>query len=267
MNIYLAAVITIMQPIRAVFVSLLCSFLSTQFVSSFEDDDDDDDQPVECLRRSLNMNRSDQAYFPGYKCPLTPQIPEGPFYIPGDAQKSLLNKDPDVIGFPLRLKLKFQNARNCKPVEGLIVHLWNANGAGIVSGYKLNMERFPYRRSPPLNDKRFLRGFQISDKNGEVVFDTVIPRWYNQRAMHINVLANSGCDEPFRSNLFFGDEFQKMIEQYSPYSMAEIPRINNRDDLNYLSYQGDQLLLNPKGNIKDGFYADITFNFAFTSLK
>src|SRR5437764_12536545 len=45
--------------------------------------------------------------------------------------------------------------------------------------------------------KKFLRGYQITDGNGQVTFTTIYPGWYSGRAVHIHFMVRllDGADE------------------------------------------------------------------------
>src|SRR5207248_9185299 len=80
-------------------------------------------------------------------------------------------------GVPLALTLNVSSYNNgtCSPVAGAQVHIWHCNAQGIysdVQGY---------------TSENFLRGYQLTDSNGQVTFTTVYPGWYSGRTVHIHI--------------------------------------------------------------------------------
>ena len=65
---------------------------------------------------------------------------------------------------------------NCAPVAGAVVDIWHANAAGKYSDVG----------SEGTSGKKYLRGLQVSDANGQVKFTTIFPGWYQGRAVHIH---------------------------------------------------------------------------------
>ena len=57
------------------------------------------------------------------------------------------------------------SANVCIPLSGSRVDLWHANPQGVYSGIK----------SENTSGKNFLRGFQMTDKYGTIIFDTIYP--------------------------------------------------------------------------------------------
>lgn len=222
----------------------------------------DDDANNSTFTRQSNVD------FSNFKCDIIPQIPEGPYYLMNDPERSIVNKHADAVGFPLRLKLTFRNALNCKLLKGATVHIWNANGMGVYSGYRDHEGAFPRFRRPTSSTKgNFLRGYQITNGKGQVTFDTVVPRWYYNRCMHVHIAVFINCDEVYTGNLFFSESFQKMIQKYPPYSNSDEVRVSNEQDLYYPNFTGIRTILDIKGSPKKGFYSEFTFNIASINLN
>lgn len=69
---------------------------------------------------------------------------------------------------------------NCEPIAGAAVYLWHSNTAGEYSAY------FGMGKSDQ-NDNDFLRGVQVTDLNGKVIFVTKYPGRYRGRATHFHI--------------------------------------------------------------------------------
>src|ERR1051325_4964091 len=113
----------------------------------------------------------------------TPQQTEGPYFVEGMPNRSDIRSDPSdgslQQGIPLRLVIHVSDVDDgsCTPIKGAQVDIWHANSQGVYSG---------------VNDqgtmgKKFLRGYQVTDDNGNVQFTTIYPGWYQGRAIHIHV--------------------------------------------------------------------------------
>ena len=72
-----------------------------------------------------------------------------------------------------QLLLTIQNyASSCIPFKGAQVDIWHANPQGLYSGIsQIGTE-----------GKMYLRGYQITDNNGTVKFNTVYPGWYEGKS-------------------------------------------------------------------------------------
>ncbi|MGZ4395947.1 MAG: dioxygenase family protein, partial [Gaiellaceae bacterium] len=97
-------------------------------------------------------------------CVLTPELTEGPFYLPGEkVRRNITEGRP---GTPLTLKLKVVNASTCRAIKGAAVDIWHADAGGTYSGVQ---------GSPGTS---FMRGIQPTGAGGVGEFLTVYPGWY-----------------------------------------------------------------------------------------
>jgi protocatechuate 3,4-dioxygenase beta subunit len=83
-------------------------------------------------------------------------------------------------GIPLTLTLTVVNTNSgCSAISGVQVEVWQCDAAGDYSEYS----------QPGFNGvgQTFLRGVQTTDANGQVMFTTIYPGWYQGRATHIHV--------------------------------------------------------------------------------
>ena len=79
-------------------------------------------------------------------------------------------------GLPLSLTLTVVNAASgCAPVTNASVEIWQCDHQGVYSEYGSG------------RGQTFLRGIQVTDSQGQVMFETVYPGWYQGRATHIHV--------------------------------------------------------------------------------
>jgi protocatechuate 3,4-dioxygenase beta subunit len=68
----------------------------------------------------------------------------------------------------------------CEPLAGALVDVWQCDAAGVYSGVEDIADRFD------TTGKRFLRGHQVTDRQGLARFTTIYPGWYRGRTVHIH---------------------------------------------------------------------------------
>ncbi|WP_196760779.1 dioxygenase family protein, partial [Streptobacillus moniliformis] len=100
------------------------------------------------------------------------------------------------------------------PLSGATVDVWHADALGVYSD-----EDAPMNHENTAGQK-WLRGFQVSDKNGLVTFQTIFPGWYRGRTTHIHFKVREtvkGQTKEFTSQLFFDDTLADTIFGKAPY--------------------------------------------------
>jgi len=153
-------------------------------------------------------------------CVLTPELTEGPYYVPNEnVRRNITEGRP---GTPLELRLTVVNASTCKPIKGAVVDIWHADALGVYSGAVAN--------NPGTN---FMRGVQKTDSAGLALFKTVYPGWYQGRAVHIHVKVYLGGNVLHTGQFFFSDALTDTVYQRSPYSTRPSRTTRNADDSIY----------------------------------
>lgn len=114
-------------------------------------------------------------------CVLIPSEMAGPFPLDLTDNTAFFRRDvrEDRIGVPLRLRMRVVGVMNCEPLLNARVHMWQCDADGRYSGYDNAM-------NPGQAGLTYLRGYQLTDANGEVEFLTVFPGWYPGRVAHIH---------------------------------------------------------------------------------
>src|SRR5436853_6693139 len=97
--------------------------------------------------------------------PITPPVSEGPFY--KNEKLNRLDITEHKKGVPIDYVIKVED-KDCKPIEGAIVDIWQCDAGGIYSDFK---------QENTLNET-WLRGYQITDKDGMCKFKSIYPGWY-----------------------------------------------------------------------------------------
>src|SRR3954447_12487906 len=143
-------------------------------------------------------------------CVLTPELTEGPYYIPGEKlRRNITDGRP---GTPLSLKTTVVDASNCKAIKGAAVDIWHADAGGAYSGFGSGS-----------GSRTFMRGIQRTAANGLARFDTVYPGWYQGRAVHVHVKVHIGGSVVHTGQFFFPDATTDVVYRSAPYA-ARGPR-------------------------------------------
>jgi protocatechuate 3,4-dioxygenase beta subunit len=98
-------------------------------------------------------------------CTLTPELTEGPYYFDADKIRSDIRDGHE--GTRLDLALRVRDA-SCSPLANAVVDLWQCDAEGSYSE----------------SGDPFLRGAQVTNKDGIAEFTTVNPGWYQGRTVH-----------------------------------------------------------------------------------
>jgi protocatechuate 3,4-dioxygenase beta subunit len=188
-------------------------------------------------------------------CVVRPEQTEGPYFIDEKLNRSDIRSDPATgalkDGTPLALILTVSRLREgvCAPLVGAHVDIWHCDALGVYSDVQ----------DPGFNTvgQRFLRGYQITDANGEVRFQTIYPGWYSGRTVHIHfkIRTDPGAARGlvFTSQLYFDDALTSRVQTRVPYATKGQRRDHNSDD-RIFARGGDQLLLAPTA-AGDGYAA------------
>jgi protocatechuate 3,4-dioxygenase beta subunit len=138
-------------------------------------------------------------------CVLTPELTEGPYFVPGEkVRRNITEGKP---GSPLDLRLTVVDASTCKPIKSAVVDIWHADALGVYSGAIAN--------NPGTN---FMRGVQKTDNAGLARFQSVYPGWYQGRAVHIHVKVHLGGNVVHTGQFFFKDTLTDAVYKQSPYN-------------------------------------------------
>jgi protocatechuate 3,4-dioxygenase beta subunit len=201
-------------------------------------------------------------------CVVRPELTIGPYFVDGQLSRSDIRVEPSdgsvKEGAPLTLAVGvfdvFQNS--CDPIEGAQVDIWHCDAQGVYSGV-----------SDPgfdTSDKKFLRGYQLTDSSGKVQFLTTYPGWYSGRTVHIHFLIRTtgvdGNAYEFVSQFFFDDALTDQVHSVQPYSNKGYRNTLNTDD-NIYRNGGDQLVLNVTGDNANGFTAAINIGLDLTDTQ
>lgn len=138
----------------------------------------------------------------------TVDVTEGPYFVDERLNRSDIRADPvtGVVkdGLLLLLSINVSTLDTTtgvtRPLSGAYVDLWHCDAAGLYSDESANNTV----------GQKFLRGYQVSDKQGKVQFRTIYPGWYSGRSPHIHCkvrqYSSSGTQTSTLTTQFFFDE-------------------------------------------------------------
>jgi protocatechuate 3,4-dioxygenase beta subunit len=181
---------------------------------------------------------------PAAACTLTPEVTEGPYWIPNKlTRRDVTDGQP---GTPLSLHLYVEDASTCKPINGADVEIWHANAGGAYSGVNGN-------------SKHWLRGHQKANAAGLAIFRTVYPGWYPGRTPHIHVKVHVGGREVHTGQLFFSDKVSAAVYAGGAYASHGQQDVKNSGDNIYAQAgSGSALLRLRKRAGRKGYVGTLT---------
>jgi protocatechuate 3,4-dioxygenase beta subunit len=113
--------------------------------------------------------------------------------------------------------------------------------------------------------KKFLRGYQLTDKNGVATFSTIYPGWYPRRTPHIHykIRSPASAKSPyeFTGQLYFDEGLSDRVYAQPPYAGRGKRTVSNLTDWIYQRDGGRLTTLAIKSS-KEGYEAafDVAFD-------
>jgi protocatechuate 3,4-dioxygenase beta subunit len=215
------------------------------------------------LRRLFPRRTPSIASFP--PCIVRPEQTEGPYFVDERLNRSDIRSDPSdgsvKEGTPLHLALRVHEIRDqaCLPLPGAMVDIWHCDASGVYSDVR-DRALFDTR------GEKFLRGYQMTDGDGAVQFQTIYPGWYPGRTVHIHFKIRTTPEArrgyEFTSQIYFDDAISDRLFAQAPYIPTGRGRIRNREDGIFQDGGADLLLpltaidaqsLNNAGNDTGGY--------------
>lgn len=203
----------------------------------------------------------------------TPQVTEGPYWVDEKLFRSDIRTDPSTgtarEGALLTLTINVQNlttSGSCSALTGAYVDIWHCDAKGI---YSDEPTYNPGGGTGNVNTsgQKFLRGYQITDQNGQVKFTTIYPGWYTGRTIHIHlrVRTYSGTTvlSNFVSQIFFDETINNTVLALSSYSRSSARDTTNARDNIYQVANNTRMLATTTGDATTGYVAAITVGAAF----
>jgi protocatechuate 3,4-dioxygenase beta subunit len=179
-------------------------------------------------------------------CVVRPAQTVGPYFVDERLDRSDVRTDPGNgtarPGEELALTMSITRIVNgaCTPFAGAVVDIWQCDAAGMYSDVR--------DRSFDTRGQKWLRGFQVADREGRVRFTTVYPGWYDGRTVHIHFKVRTGMNAnagEFVSQLYFDDAYTDDVFTRAPYAGRPARRTRNAND-GIFRGGGSQLTLDVK---------------------
>ncbi len=204
-------------------------------------------------------------------CVRTPESNDGPYYYPSSPARR--NIAEGRRGMPLRLGITVANANlpgaNCAALPDTVVDVWHADADGMYSNVGSDLQ------NRDTTGETFMRGHQITDRDGYVEFDTVVPGWELVslppptnvviRATHIHVKLFQD-EKVLTTQLYLPDRFLDMlyasVDPYRTHRLMTAPglgrpvrRIHNGEDKIFVLDRSKPLRIRSEGT---GIFAEAT---------
>jgi len=219
-------------------------------------------------------------------CTLVAEQEVGPYYI--DDEKLRRDITEGKPGVPVKLRVALVDASRCAPLENAALDIWHCDALGVYSGFTANSPDGgpggpppggpggpggpgPGRMGPPprpapnrqTDATRFLRGVQVTDKQGLAEFDTIYPGWYHGRAIHIHLKVHLGGHVSHTGQLFFPEDVTEQVATLAPYAKRlNVHRTTQSEDHIFQTQHGSASMVNlarlENGSNAGGFLATVT---------
>jgi protocatechuate 3,4-dioxygenase beta subunit len=191
-------------------------------------------------------------------CVVRPALTEGPYFVDEGLNRSDIRSDPTTgvvkEGVPLRIVVQAMkmDGETCAVYPGVTVDVWHCDALGVYSDVQ--------DRSFNTVGQKFLRGYQVTDENGQAAFTTIYPGWYQGRAVHIHFKLRTDPDaqtgSEFTSQWFFDESLTDVVHAQEPYASKGYRTLKNEGDGIYRQAGEEMILrLTPEG---DGYLATFT---------
>jgi uncharacterized protein (TIGR03437 family) len=202
----------------------------------------------------------------------TPTVTEGPYWVDEKLFRSDIRTDPSTgearAGVPLTLTISVQNlsGSSCTPLAAAYVDIWHCDAKGI---YSDEPTYNPGGGTGNVNTsgQKFLRGYQITDENGNVTFTTIYPGWYMGRTIHIHMRVRTYSGTTVLSNfvtqIFFDETINNSVLATSTYSRTTGRDTTNASDNIYRAANATRMLAATSGDNTSGYTATITVGAQF----
>jgi protocatechuate 3,4-dioxygenase beta subunit len=177
------------------------------------------------------------AFAQSAACTLTADSGEGPFYFDPKLVRSDVTSGR--VGAPLDIAIQITRARDCAPLAGARLDLWQADALGLYSGYR-DQPAVGGVATAPSAGATFLRGTQFADADGWVRFKTIHPSWYGGRTPHVHFKVLLDERETVASQIFFDDAINaEVFEHWDPYREHVAKRKVFNDNDRFLDLNAD----------------------------
>ncbi|KAB8332014.1 intradiol ring-cleavage dioxygenase [Scytonema tolypothrichoides VB-61278] len=175
-------------------------------------------------------------------CVLTSQTVQGPYYFDPKLLRTDITEGKE--GVPLKLLVQVIDTRGCTPIPRARVDVWHCDSLGLYSGYEGQGDD----KATSTTGETFLRGTQITNTLGQVIFTTIYPGWYPERTPHIHLKVFLDQQTVLIAQLYLVDAISEYIyKNVRPYNTRTVERDTvNITDFGLRNSEGRDSFLNIK---------------------
>lgn len=178
---------------------------------------------------------------PTSTCSVAPTETVGPFPSLSDMFRGDIREGKPGVSLQLTIRVVNANAA-CAPVANAIVEIWQCDHQGNYSSYGTQV------------GQTYLRGMQTASANGEVVFTTIYPGWYQGRATHIHIEVTVAGRSVKVTQIAFPEAVNNAVHATGVYaSRGSNPTTNLQDGIFSDSLSSE--LVTPAGSPTAGYTA------------
>lgn len=192
-----------------------------------------------------------------------PLLRHGRYAVDAALHRSNLTRDSasprDVVGLPLYLLIRVHSTSTARPLPlaDVQIEVQHCNALGRCSDAHAGHGR----------GAGWLHGYQLSDADGGVAFQTIYPGWQSGRAVNIDLVARyydraGHASFEFATTLWFDDVISDAVHARMPYAMRGPRRVRNADDAAYAARGAHRLALRQTGDHSPGWIGEIDLGLA-----
>ncbi|MCV6638288.1 hypothetical protein [Candidatus Albibeggiatoa sp. nov. NOAA] len=188
------------------------------------------------------------AYAEDVACTFPPSMAKGPYWVDEELNRVDVTTNTDrasvLNGLPLTLNFTVLriDGSSCSsnPIPNLQIDIWHADAAGEYSDVIGSGQS-------DTRGQNFLRGYQLTNVDGKVSFQTIFPGWYPSRTAHIHLRARAYDENgrniyDFATQLFFDDVLTDRVYENEPYNTRGIRDTRNSNDFGFLRERNPSIL-------------------------
>jgi protocatechuate 3,4-dioxygenase beta subunit len=184
------------------------------------------------------------------ECAVSPSETAGPFPTKDPDSLEITDITSDRAGVEITINIIVQNKNeNCAVLTNAIVDIWHCDKDGYYSEYGgtgMQPENF--------QSVHFLRGRQVTNAEGKVIFKSIFPGWYSGRAPHIHVHVYDANEKSLLvTQIAFPTDICNNVYTTATefYTRGTQDTSNTRDNVFANSLDEEMALVT--GNVDDGF--------------
>ena len=153
------------------------------------------------------------------------------------------------------------DASTCKPIPDAVVDIWHADAGGAYSGFDGGGGGAGGGPGGggggggATTATRYLRGAQVTNKDGVAEFTTIYPGWYPGRTTHIHAKVHLDSAAVLTTQLYFDDDLSTKV-----YNAAAYAGRGQRDQFNDSDAIFDASLVVAAKSDGNGYLGAMTFN-------